>query len=245
MNSRLNQQVRGKITRETIIEVAERLWGDLGLNGVSLRQIAAAAGLLNHASVQYHFGNRDGLLMAVFENRLPVLDVRREELWVEATRSGKAPDLRTLLDILYRPLMEMVDADGVHRYAAFLLQAMQHDWATAVRIAAWHSAPVNARTTKAIHALLSKRLPEQVLAQRFWGSSLCMLGVIVRHERQDTGLPLEAAYTDALDMVAAGIAVPLSRSVGTAVTSSEAGPTSSKIARGPSLIEGLTDADRR
>ncbi|MET0908751.1 MAG: helix-turn-helix domain-containing protein, partial [Ilumatobacteraceae bacterium] len=54
-----------------IVEVAERLFALHGIDGVSLRQIAAAAGTANNSAVNYHFGSKDGLITAIFQYRLP------------------------------------------------------------------------------------------------------------------------------------------------------------------------------
>ncbi|MGH8447285.1 MAG: TetR/AcrR family transcriptional regulator, partial [Solimonas sp.] len=43
-----------------IVAVAEHLWGTQGLDAVSLRQISVEAGFGNPATVQYHFGDREG-----------------------------------------------------------------------------------------------------------------------------------------------------------------------------------------
>ena len=54
-------------TREQLIAAAETLFAERGIEGVSLREINAAAGQRNASSIQYHFGNRDGLLAAVID----------------------------------------------------------------------------------------------------------------------------------------------------------------------------------
>jgi len=48
-------------TRDKILDTAERLFGDQGYAGTSLRQIIAAAGV-NLAAIHYHFGSKEELL---------------------------------------------------------------------------------------------------------------------------------------------------------------------------------------
>jgi AcrR family transcriptional regulator len=48
-------------TQGKILDTAERLFGDQGYAGTSLRQIIAAAGV-NLAAIHYHFGNKEELL---------------------------------------------------------------------------------------------------------------------------------------------------------------------------------------
>src|SRR5271165_3963630 len=52
-------------SREKLLGAAERLFADRGFNGVSVRQIAAAAGV-NSALVGYYFGSKTGLLSEVY-----------------------------------------------------------------------------------------------------------------------------------------------------------------------------------
>src|ERR1039458_9887116 len=48
-------------TQGKILDTAERLFGDQGYAGTSLRQIIAAAGV-NLAAIHYHFGSKEELL---------------------------------------------------------------------------------------------------------------------------------------------------------------------------------------
>ena len=66
--------------KEQIVLVAERLFAERGIDGVSLRQIGAAAGNGNNSAVQYHFGSKDNLIQAIFEYRLDNLHERRRVL---------------------------------------------------------------------------------------------------------------------------------------------------------------------
>src|SRR4051812_50018016 len=67
-------------TKEQIVLAAEALFAERGVEGVSLRQIGAAAGNGNNSAVQYHFGTKDRLVQAGFEYRLPRPRERRDPL---------------------------------------------------------------------------------------------------------------------------------------------------------------------
>src|SRR4051794_41890454 len=58
-------------TKEQIVLAAEALFAERGIEGVSLRQIGAAAGNGNNSAVQYHFGTKDRLGQAGVEVPLP------------------------------------------------------------------------------------------------------------------------------------------------------------------------------
>ena len=64
-------------SRERMVRAAERLFAERGINAVSMREVAAAAGQLNNSAVRYHFGSRDGLVDAIFRYRMSRIDERR------------------------------------------------------------------------------------------------------------------------------------------------------------------------
>jgi len=108
-------------TKAQLIEAGERLFGYHGLEGVSLRQIAAAVGSSNSYVVQYHFGDKEALFWAIFVRRLPSLEVGRGALLAKARQDGRAEDPRTLLEVILRPMSEERDQKGRRSYAGFLL----------------------------------------------------------------------------------------------------------------------------
>ncbi len=54
-------------TRDAILDAAERLFAERGFDGVSMREIAAEAGLRNQASLYHHFRDKRALYEAVLE----------------------------------------------------------------------------------------------------------------------------------------------------------------------------------
>ena len=96
---------RGATTTERLIVVAERLYADHGLDAVSLRQIAEAAGQKNHAVVQYHFGTKEELLKAIVRFRTGDAQDRRQVALDELEASGRQHDVRGLLEAAVVPLV--------------------------------------------------------------------------------------------------------------------------------------------
>ncbi|MEM1333904.1 MAG: hypothetical protein AAGG08_10630, partial [Actinomycetota bacterium] len=87
----------------------------------SLREVAVAAGQRNHSATQYHFGDRGGLVAAVFEHRMQVVNDRRHRRLDELSERGESTDLEQLVDAVVIPLVEVVDEpDGW--YARFLVR---------------------------------------------------------------------------------------------------------------------------
>src|SRR5215468_3032942 len=114
------KDLRSDATRITIIETAEALFADNGIAAVSLRQIGAQAGSANSNVIGYHFGNKEGLIEAIYRYRLPAIERRRSELLEEAINGGKDNDIRTLLNALWLPLFEQRSANNAHSFARFL-----------------------------------------------------------------------------------------------------------------------------
>jgi AcrR family transcriptional regulator len=100
----------GEATRELLIVTAERLIAMNGVEGVSLREIQAAAGQSNSSVITYHFGSQVGLVRAVLEFRYQKVNARRAELLREAGDRGVADDPREAVWIIVRPLIESIDA---------------------------------------------------------------------------------------------------------------------------------------
>lgn len=119
---------RREATQAALIEVAEGLFAEFGIDGVSLRQIGAAAGSANPGVVAYHFGDKAALLDAIFHFRLQAIDQRRGELLREAAEGGGQPSMYVLLRALWLPLFEQVDSQGLHSYARFMGALLRSQW---------------------------------------------------------------------------------------------------------------------
>jgi AcrR family transcriptional regulator len=103
-------------TRDQIIRAAETLFAARGIDGVSLREINRAAGQSNTGAVQYHFGDRDGLVRALIEKHRRDTEPRRHALLDQYEEAGE-DDLRALSAALVSPLAsKLSDADGGREY---------------------------------------------------------------------------------------------------------------------------------
>lgn len=100
-------------TCRRLIAAAERLFAERGVDGVSLREINVAAGQRNTTALQYHFGDRAGLLRAVLARHRPGIEEHRHRL-LDACRPGS---LRDLAAALVRPeAAKLTDPDGGRDY---------------------------------------------------------------------------------------------------------------------------------
>ena len=94
---------RGVRTREHILDTAERLWGERGVDGVSLREIRIAAGQRNSSALQFHFGGQAGLLLALADRHLPRVAAIQERIYADLVHGGRPPAVAGLVEALVRP----------------------------------------------------------------------------------------------------------------------------------------------
>ncbi len=103
--------------RERLLSVAGELFAKHGRDGLSVRQITAAAAV-NLAAVNYHFGSKDGLFYEVCLEQVRAMNRARLELLGQVVGAAKpgAPTVEQVLDTYVRPmtqLLESADQTGV------------------------------------------------------------------------------------------------------------------------------------
>ena len=79
-------------TRDRLLAEAERLFAEVGIYQVTVREIVEAAEQKNPSALSYHFGSREGVLDEILKRHGDPIDVRRGELMAgfDATTSTAA-----------------------------------------------------------------------------------------------------------------------------------------------------------
>ncbi len=110
-------------TRELLLRTAERLYGQRGINGVSLREIVREAGQRNASAAHYHFGSREGLIAAIFEERMGPIDRQRQKLLDQIEADKTEGDLYRVLETVLSPLVDLMkQSDDAFHYIHFLTE---------------------------------------------------------------------------------------------------------------------------
>ena len=106
--------------KDRILNAAEALFAQHGFDGVTLRQIAAQAGV-DVALASYHFGKKLDLFDAVFERRVThINDSRLEALRKAQANAGDAgPDVEQIIEAFLRPL-EIAQESGDEGWQHYL-----------------------------------------------------------------------------------------------------------------------------
>ena len=100
------------LTKERILNAAERLFSERGIDGVSMRQIASAAAV-QLALISYYFRSKEGLYRAVFHRRIdPISRERTSKLRDLMARKSPPPTIEEVLDALARPWVELREKRG-------------------------------------------------------------------------------------------------------------------------------------
>jgi AcrR family transcriptional regulator len=87
-------------TREALLGAAERLFAERGVSRTTTKQIVSAAGQGNNSALSYHFGSREGLLVAILSRHDAAIDEERGRLLDEV---GEGATTRELAGVLLRP----------------------------------------------------------------------------------------------------------------------------------------------
>jgi AcrR family transcriptional regulator len=219
-----HRRTRGEQTETQILDAAERLFARHGLDGVSLRQIGAAAGSANNFGVQYHFGTKAQLVRAIFERRLPSLEVGRARLLTEAKRAGMLADPRTLLGVILRPLATETDSAGRMSYAAFLLGLRYFEGHFDMRTAVDELAPITSHVNDLLRALLPQ-VPDAIFRGRASQAYMIFKDAILEWDRKRAlgGEPLLSKalmIEEALDRAIGSLLAPVSLEVAAALAPS-------------------------
>ncbi len=98
-----SKQPGGKETREHLLEAAERLFAERGVEAVSMREIGREAGARNVIAGQYWFGDKEGLVTALLDKHTPDVESRRHAL-LDMYEAAGTPSITALAAALVRPL---------------------------------------------------------------------------------------------------------------------------------------------
>ncbi|CAN1525123.1 AcrR Transcriptional regulator [Burkholderiaceae bacterium] len=99
----------GLTTPERILQAAEKLFSERGIDAASLREITAAAGV-NSAAAHYHFGSKEVVLAALFEARAQPIAQRRERLLEALERDAQGrPVLEDVLRAFLQPALDALN----------------------------------------------------------------------------------------------------------------------------------------
>jgi len=104
------QQFPSSTSREALMDAGEELFAALGIEGVSIRSINAAAGL-SAPAVHYHFGSKEQLLSAVLRRRGQVVTQRLGALLDALEARTRTPTAHELFTVIARAYLDLIECE--------------------------------------------------------------------------------------------------------------------------------------
>ena len=195
---------RGDTARAALVAAAERMFAERGIDGVSLREVSAAAGQRNNSAAQYHFGGRHGLVAAVYEARMRRVDDRRRALLDVLARTGRDKDLPGLVAAVVVPLVDVVaETDGW--YGRFLARTRWDPAAWSVLMSLTTASSFEAAVRSLDRAL---DLPRRIRRHRIDQMMTLVLGTIAGWEgAPDRGERRMSRDSMVVDLVSTAVAL--------------------------------------
>lgn len=109
-------------TRAQLITAAEQLFATRGIDAVSLREINREAGQRNATALQYHFGDRRGLVRAILAKHDSPIDKARHAM-LDQLELERSPNLPAFSAALVLPVAaKLADLDGGRDYLRIAAQ---------------------------------------------------------------------------------------------------------------------------
>lgn len=106
---------------EHIKDAALRLFAQRGVDGVTVRQIAEAAGQKNHASVAYHFGSKEELVRAVIIHGAQLIDDLRCKMLAGAEAAGGPHSVLEVVRLMVYSSLPTTSPPWCDRYNQFVV----------------------------------------------------------------------------------------------------------------------------
>jgi len=208
----------GELTRERILNAAEKLFAERGITSTSMRALTKAAGV-NLAAVHYHFGSKGALLDAVIENRACPLNAARIcQLEAHLAERGEArPEVESIFRAFLLPALQNVtEAPETNEHLPRLFARVESQPPELLEpLYRKHFGSVARRFVEALQSALPK-LPKQVVGDRFrlamgsfysLFSGNCNLDFIPDHPPSE--IDVEAKLEQVISFVAGGMRAPL------------------------------------
>ena len=163
--------------------VALRLFAERGTDGVTVRQIAEAAGQKNHASLSYHFGSKEALIRELIIDGARIIDDQRNA-WLDHAEAAGGPDsVAAVMDCLVRTSLTTDPAYIGECYNRFIVDIQRSKRAMVMDALGGHWNSGYLRCFHHIRRLLPS-IPEKQLNQRLVFLGAALGGILAARETE-------------------------------------------------------------
>ncbi|WP_418320090.1 TetR/AcrR family transcriptional regulator [Piscinibacter sakaiensis] len=204
---------------ERLLETAERLFAERGIDAVSMREIAREAGQRNNSALHYHFGTKEALVRAVLQLGMREVDILRNDYVSRLLAGQRQGEVRALVEALVWPLASKLMTRKGNTYNRFLAAVQLHP---DIELSAPAADDID-RGFRRVYEFLGPALPhvpESLLRQRYLSAINFLFfsladfeRVSARRGRQNRGFDMRRAIENLIDMLAGALAAPVSTQV--------------------------------
>jgi AcrR family transcriptional regulator len=188
-------------TQVRLLDAAEQLIGERGVDAVSLRAINAAAES-NVAAAHYHFGSKAVLVRAVLDRRMATLAEERTRR-LAPLEQEPAPSPRAVAAVFVEPLADLAADEHGARYVRFLaaLYRAGGEW---VAIADAAFAP----QWDLIEPVLGRAVPQMRGGRRLALAGETMVRMLADPDRYAGGIDRDSYRDEVIDIFTAIVTGP-------------------------------------
>src|SRR3954447_2559615 len=193
---------QGRDTRRHLVRVAERLFAEHGVDGVSIRAVNAAADL-GAASIHYHFGSKEKLIEAVVDEHGAWVSARVRARATDLAARAEPPRAVELVELIAVPYLELLERERVRglRWVKINAQLAMAGDATFVDLYPEPSAAIVAQVRRVF-----PEVPEQRLLLRWSVASRTLIQMLSHADRWTDGSgSLREYVAEVVDFVAGGL----------------------------------------
>jgi AcrR family transcriptional regulator len=197
----------GEATRSRLIAEGERLFAEQGIASVTLKEVAQSAGQRNNTAIQYHFGNKEGLLLAITLHRARVTEQSRAEMLARAAVEGRGYTVGDLVAAMVLPLADNLrPGDYYLRFQSRLVEERGgfHNLGDEL--------PGAMRAIPDLLFRLRPEIPQALMRHRFSNALISIIHTLARYQRLvsegDLEVPASALVEDLIAVTSAGLTAP-------------------------------------
>lgn len=177
-------------TRAKLIAVAERLFAEKGIEGVSLAEINRAARQRHSNACHYHFGSKDGLIQAILDKHVPAISAHRNAMF-DAMEVAGSDSLGDIVRAFVRPVAaKLFDPNGGKEFIRFNAQLVARHTLASRGVASPYNLPQADRLNRKLRAAMaSRRFPDGLVEGRLMMAAIMLFHGLADYSRLRDAAP--------------------------------------------------------
>ena len=177
-------------TRAKLIAVAERLFAEKGVEGVSLAEINRVARQRHSNACHYHFGSKDGLIQAILDKHVPAISANRNDMF-DAMEVAGTDSVREIVRAFVRPVAaKLFDPNGGKEFIRFNAQLVARHTLASRGVPSPYSLPQADRLNRKLKAAMAARkLPDGLVEGRLMMAAIMLFHGLADYSRLRDAAP--------------------------------------------------------